>query len=113
MLIEKIERENFDINNNTLVQGIFNIDDREYKISIGETKYYGSHWIDVEDIIDGQESGSVGSWDHSIYEEVKCVPEEIAHAMKDAIIGKMSINQLGELLYKVLPDWFEPKQFYL
>ena len=38
MLIEKIERENFDINNNTLVQGIFNIDDREYKISIGETK---------------------------------------------------------------------------
>jgi len=113
MLIEKIERENFDINNNILVQGIFNIDERKFKISIGETKYYGSHWIDVEDIIDGQEMGSVGSWDYSIYEEVKCVPKEIADAMKNTIIGVMSINQLGELLYKILPDWFEPKQFYL
>lgn len=72
MVLEKIERENYNPEKSTLAKGIFKVDGKEYKISIGETRYQDCHWIDVTDIIDGQEGGTVGSWDNSIYKEVKC-----------------------------------------
>jgi len=116
MLLEKIERENFNSRNLPLAKGHFEVNNRKFQISIGETRYCGCHWVDVEDILpNGSFGGSCGSWDHTIYEEAVdgCVPQAIANAMEDVMIGLISINQLGEILYNVLPNWFESKTFYL
>lgn len=111
MLVKKII---VDVNpdNSTLAKCNFEVNDKKYRISIGQCSYKDCHWIDVEDILpDGSFGWITGSWDNTIYEEAvdKCVPKEIAIMMLNVIDGFASMQQLGEMLYKMLPSWFKPK----
>ena len=111
MLVEKIVAD-IDPNNSILGECKFEVNDKKYRISIGQCLYKDCHWIDVEDILpDGSFGGVTGSWDNTIYKEEvgKCVPKEIAIMMLNVIDGFASMQQLSEMLYKMLPSWFESK----